>query len=402
MDYTPDPNTGLLTAEYVDIFGVPFSLIPFKGREPKGGPPPEDRPKHEVMALPERKAFEIRFPVVEGYVVSLQRNQVCCDVSQVEVTRLDPWSVPTAAFVRPQVGHQVGHPSAHGGFGFEIVDRQAYYDSVHPQTIAFEMAREIVRALTEAAHPGRESLRRASRSVLFRQVLRIVRDYVGTRVEFNGLHPCEVGLQAYAQRIIGLLVAAITPDDTRGEAPLLPRLNRYKPVGSTESVHFKTVKPVHATTASHLNYVACDTESWEQATAFQLERLAQDGVITCYARNDHLELSIPYELYGHPHAYEPDFLVRLSDSLTVLLEVKGALRDDTEAKHQAAQRWVAAVNHWGRLGEWDFLVCREPQQLANGLTRLVASRRARVRAIVAALQAEAERELERRRSHGWT
>ena len=36
MDYTPDPQTGLLTAEYVDIFGVPFSLIPFKGREPGG------------------------------------------------------------------------------------------------------------------------------------------------------------------------------------------------------------------------------------------------------------------------------------------------------------------------------------------------------------------------------
>jgi hypothetical protein len=34
MDYTPDPQTGLLTAEYVDIFGVPFSLIPFKGRAP--------------------------------------------------------------------------------------------------------------------------------------------------------------------------------------------------------------------------------------------------------------------------------------------------------------------------------------------------------------------------------
>jgi type III restriction enzyme len=60
MDYTPDPKTGLLTPEYVDIFGVPFSLIPFKGREPKKGPPPEDRPKNEVMALPERKQFEIQ------------------------------------------------------------------------------------------------------------------------------------------------------------------------------------------------------------------------------------------------------------------------------------------------------------------------------------------------------
>ena len=215
MDYTPDPQTGLLTEEYVDIFGVPFSLIPFKGREPKGGPPPEDRPKNEVMALPERKAFEIRFPIVEGYVVSLRRNLVTCDVRNMERNELDPWSTPTAAFVRPQVGYQIGHPSAHGRFGFELVNRQTYYDSVHPQTIEFEIAREVVRALTDAAHPGTERLRRESRSALFPQVLAIVQRYIRERVEFNGLHPCEVGLQTYAQRIIGLLIAASPPTMTR-------------------------------------------------------------------------------------------------------------------------------------------------------------------------------------------
>jgi len=85
----------LLTAEYVDIFGVPFSLIPFKGREPDSPLPPDDRPKHEVMALPERKAFEIRFPVVEGYVVTLQRNLVTFDVNRVGRSVLDPWNTPT-------------------------------------------------------------------------------------------------------------------------------------------------------------------------------------------------------------------------------------------------------------------------------------------------------------------
>jgi type III restriction enzyme len=96
MDYTPDPETGFLTPEYVDIFGVPFSLIPFKGRQPGGSPPLEDRPKHEIVALPERKAFEIRFPIVEGYVVSLQRNIVTCDVGNVERTTLDPWTTPSS------------------------------------------------------------------------------------------------------------------------------------------------------------------------------------------------------------------------------------------------------------------------------------------------------------------
>ena len=373
MDYTPDPQTGLLTAEYADIFGVPFSLIPFKGREPGKGAPLEDRPKHVVMPLPERKAFEIRFPVVEGYVVSLRRNMVTCDVSKVERLALDPWSTPTAAFVRPQVGYQLGHPGAHSGFGFELVDRQAYYDSVHPQTIEFEIAREVVRSLTEAAHSGKERLRHESRSVLFPQVLRIVQRYIRDRVDLNGLHACEVGLQTYAQRVIGLLTAAIAPDDQKGEAPLLPRLNHYKPIGSTENVHFKTVKPVQATSVSHLNFVACDTNSWEQAAVFQLERLAEEGIVSCYARNDRLEFNIPYELYGNPQVYEPDFIVRLGSAVSVVLEIKGQSHDDTEAKHQAAQRWVSAVNQWGRLGEWDFLVCREPQRLAEAFAPFSAS-----------------------------
>ena len=374
MDYTPDPQTGLLTAEYVDIFGVPFSLIPFKGREPGGGPPIEDRPKHEVMALPDRKQFEIRFPIVEGYVVSLKRNLIRCDVSKVERIGLDPWSTPTAAFVRPQVGYQIGHPSAHGGFGFELVDRHTYYESVHPQTIAFEISREIVRVLTEAAHSSKGKLRKAGRSLLFPQVLAIVQKYIATRVEFSGCHPCEIGLQIYAQRIISMLVAAITPDDTKGETPLLPRLNRYKPIGSSESVHFKTVKPVQVTAASHLNLVACDTNSWEQAAVFQLEKLAKEGVVYCYVRNDRLEFNIPYELYDNAHVYEPDFLVRLTNGVTVIVEIKGRSFDDTDAKHQATRRWVAAVNHWGRLGQWDFLPCRNPQQLAEEFRKLIAER----------------------------
>lgn len=378
MDYTPDPTTGLLTAEYVDIFGVPFSLIPFKGRDPKKGAPPEDRPKHEVMALPERKGFEIRFPIVEGYVVDLKRNLIRCDVAQVERTALDPGTTPTAAFVRPQVGYQVGHPSAHGGFGFEEVNRQEYYDSVHLQTIEFEIAREIVRVLTETAHPGKERLKTQSRGMLFPQVLKVVQDYIATRVDFGGCHPCEVGLQTYAQQIIGLLVTAIIPDDEQGETPLLPRLNRYKPIGSTENIHFKTVKPVQATVASHLNFVACDTNSWEQAATFQLERLAKNDGVLCYARNDHMEFNIPYEIYGYPHVYEPDFLVRLKNSVTVILEIKGRPHEETDAKHQAARRWVAAVNRWGRLGKWDFLVCWEPQRLGKALVELTDAQEVQV------------------------
>jgi type III restriction enzyme len=368
IDYAVDPQTNLLTPEYVDIFGVPFSLIPFKGRQPgkKGGD--DDRPKNEVMALPERGAFEIRFPIVEGYVVALDRNLVSCDVNLTERIRLDPWTTPTAAFLRPQVGIQVGNASTFGGFGFELVDREAYYATTHPQTIEFEIAKEIVRCLTEVGISGKKTLRQQSRSALFPQALRIVQEYVRKRVDFNGCHPCELGLETYSEKVKALLLDAIQPDDKKGELPLMPRLNRYKPIGTTAHVHFKTVKPVQATHKSHLNYVACDTGSWEQAAMFQLEA---SGHVRCYARNDRLEFNIPYEFYDFPLVYEPDFLVRLTNGVTLVLEVKGQPHEETEAKHQAAKRWVRAVNNWGKLGKWEFLVCWNPQKLVMQIEAFV-------------------------------
>jgi hypothetical protein len=93
--------------------------------------------------------------------------------------------------------------------------------------------------------------------------------------------------------------------------------------------------------------------------------------VICYARNDRLELNIPYELYGNSQFYQPDFVVRLLNGITLILEVKGQVRDDTDSKHQGAKRWVSAVNNWGKLGRWDFHVCKDPQMLGKELEWLV-------------------------------
>ena len=42
--------------------------------------------------------------------------------------------------------------------------------------------------------------------------------------------------------------------------------------------------------------------------------------------------------------------------LTVLLETKGMLTEEDKAKHEAARRWIAAVNNWGKLGRRAFHV----------------------------------------------
>ena len=64
--------------------------------------------------------------------------------------------------------------------------------------------------------------------------------------------------------------------------------------------------------------------------------------------------------------------MRLANNTTLLLEIKGYEDDQDRAKHQAAQRWVAAVNHWGQLGRWAFHVCKDPMMLGRELERLAA------------------------------
>lgn len=384
MSYDPDPATGLLIEEQCDVYGVPFSVIPFRGR-PEGKGEPDDRPVNLVRALPERAGMEMRFPVVEGYAFALRRNLIRCDVDRMERLRIEPNREPTGTFVRPQVGIQSGSAaSAQSPFGFAEHNREEYYGSVHVQTLMFQAAQRVVAELADTGSATYDDKRRRvfalqSRHALFPQVFRVVEEYVRRKVDFNGAPPAELGLERYLRQVVERVREAIEPDDSAGEPPLLPLLNRYKEIETTADVEFRTKRSVRATVASHVGHVVADTQAWEQTAAFRLEQAAQQGVVRCYARNEGLGLTIPYELLGVEHAYEPDFLVRLAvgegrPAVTVVLEVKGYKDNGAAAKHEAAQRWVRAVNNWGKLGRWDFHVCRNPQTLLQELTEIAGRR----------------------------
>jgi type III restriction enzyme len=58
------------------------------------------------------------------------------------------------------------------------------------------------------------------------------------------------------------------------------------------------------------------------------------------------------------HDFIPDFIVALNDAAGarsddhLVVEVKGLEREADRSKDVGAQRWIAAVNHWGKLGRW--------------------------------------------------
>lgn len=373
MDYTPDLETGLLTEEYVDVYGIPFTVIPFKGR-PVNQKQPEDKPKNHVRAMPERAALELRFPVVEGYAFALKKNLIKCDVGAMDPLVIEPNREPTATFLLPTVGYQEGTPSQAAPFGFIEQDREQYYQHTHLQAIKFQITRLVVAHLVGEAGGRSDAkvrvMRLQSRHQLFPQVLRFVDEYVRRKVDFKDVDHRELGLEKYVSRMVGYLCDAIAPDDAEGEPPLLPVLNRYKPIGTSADVDFTTTRPCHGTQRSHVNQVVLDTRTWESSVAFRLEA---SEAVERYVRNDHLGLLIPYEFQGVDHTYEPDFIVRLTTGLTVLLEVKGFEDAQTTAKHHAARRWVGAVNNAREHGEWRFHICRDPQTLQKELNFLASA-----------------------------
>ena len=164
-------------------------------------------------------------------------------------------------------------------------------------------------------------------------------------------------------------MTAIQPDEAKGEISLLPILNRYAPIGTSADVDFLTPRPCTETQKSHVNQVVLDTDTWKRAAKFRLE---QSEVVECYVCNYQLGLSIPYEHDGTSHHYEPDFIVKLTPTVsTLVLEIKGFEPDQVHAKHAAAKRWISAVNNWGRLKKWDFHVCRDPQRLEQELVDIL-------------------------------
>lgn len=371
MNYDPDPETGLLPEEFVDVYGIPFSVIPYKGK-PSSTPP--DKPVNFIRAVPERRHYEIRFPNVEGFVYALKRNLIRADILNMEPLIIEPEQTPTATFLRIQAGYSEGTASGKGLGAFLEHNRSLYYSMHHLQQIEFEVARQVVSALVgegEFAPVGGSARTRAyARHELFPQVARLVRRYVSTKVDFRGANPCELGLDKYVRRIVERLLHAIEPDDDKGEMPLLPILNRFNPVSSTADVEYTTKRPVHATVRSHINSVVLDS-TWEQTVSFHLERLT--NLVKYYARNDRGFLTIPYEFEGVKQSYSPDYLVRLSNDLVLMLEVKGMIDDETYQKHQGARRWTSAVNHWGQLGKWGFATCTKPQEVETLLQSAVSN-----------------------------
>ncbi len=360
MSYEVDPATGLLTPEFCDVFGIPFEVIPVQGTPERPALPPP--PSTLVQALADRKELEIDFPRVEGYFLDV-KQRVRCDVGEVPKLVVTPQQEPTEVHTGSQTAFvpKAGLATTIGDT--ELLTRERYYDEHRLQRTAYEIAADLTAKLGQK--PG----------LLFPQLLAIVESYLDRRVTLSSPQ-CrieDVALAHYREQIVSRLLDAIEPDRDFGEAPVLPRIERHRPLGSTGQVQFRTSQKTKQTRKSHVSHVVLDS-GWEGTAAYHLE---VEGRVVSYVKNDHLDFEILYEWEGATHKYLPDYLVRLKAGadreLNLVLEIKGYQDEKARAKEAAARKWVKAVNNAGAYGEWEYLVCRNPNRLREMLAGVGAS-----------------------------
>ena len=73
--YDVDPETGLYSPEYVNVFGIPFTFLPHEGGE--GTPPPPTASTTSIEPDPEKIEHKISWPNIERIDTDFKPELFC-------------------------------------------------------------------------------------------------------------------------------------------------------------------------------------------------------------------------------------------------------------------------------------------------------------------------------------
>ena len=171
-------------------------------------------------------------------------------------------------------------------------------------------------------------------------------------------------------KIVQHIWNAIRPRNVESTALIFDSIS---PTRSTADMRpWYTGKPHERAAKSHVNFCVYDS-AWEASEAFSLDR---DDNVTAWAKNDHLGFEIVYIHRGVVRKYRPDFLIKLTNGVTLVLEVKGQETLGDQTKIAFLREWVDAVNAHGAFGRWAWDVSRDPgdiQNIVNKHARMLVS-----------------------------
>jgi len=342
--YDVNEKDGLFEPEYVNIFGIPFTFLPHEGGD--GPPPPPPPPKTRIEALPERKEYEITWPNVLR-IEHVFTPQLAVDLERVEPLVLKAFDVAKVAELAPVVD---GKPDV---TRLRTIDLEPLAREFRMQRIVFETARDVFERMKPTW--------KGTPEILLAQVIRIVERVLNSdrvRVEPALFAQDQLRrrlvLTLSMNKIVTHIWEAIRFGSTERREPVF---DSERPIRTTGDLRpWYTGRPCEPTERSHISHCVYDS-TWEATAAHVLDR---SPLVEAWAKNDHLGFDILYLWKGVVRKYRPDYLVRLVDGTTLVLEVKGQDTDRDKTKRRFLDEWVQAVNEHGGFGRWAWDVSFDP------------------------------------------
>jgi len=342
---------GLFKPEFVNVFGVPLSIY----QEVGGGvTPPPPRPSIQIEALPERNSLELRWPNVLR-VDTILTPMLSVDWARVAPLTLDPAATPVVAEIAPALGGAADMSRV------QRIDLELLPEEFRLQRLVFRAAQKAFEAAAGQF--------RGQPDWLALQLIRLVEAFlVSDKLVIPSLfHQDELRRRILiALNLDGIVQHLMRFVEQQNRERLEPVFDEELPMGSTRAMRtWYTTKTCHPTQKSQISHMLADS-AWEQHAANLLE---MDDRVLAFAKNDHLGFQIVYLWNGVRRRYLPDFLIRLANGKTLVLEIKGEDSEQNRAKRAALAAWTEAVNGRGGFGTWCWDVAFKPAQMQDILTR---------------------------------
>ena len=354
--YDVDEETGLYTAEYVNVFGIPFSFLPHEAAEGTGKKPNPNRTR--IEALQEREAdLEIQWPNIVR-IDRVTKPVLAIDIPSIPVLQLNASETIIAAELAPVVE---GKPDVSKLTDIDLVELDK---TLRMQKVIFETAVRVFDIMQSSWQSE------GTKPYLLAQIIRLVEQYLQSdRIQILPIVDAQNELKRRIlymlnmNKIVQHLWSYIKHENTE---KLVPIFDQDRPLRSTSDMPiWYTGKPCEVTKKSHISHCVYDS-TWEAAESYQLDHNIN---VQAWAKNDHLGFEITYIFEGVVRKYRPDFLIRFINGKTLVLETKGQDTPKDKVKREALNEWIQAVNSHGGFGEWRWEVSFDPSDVGDILNK---------------------------------
>ncbi len=354
--YELNATTQCFDAEYVNVFGIPFSFLP-QETQPSGEVDPPTL-KTRIFADDNKREFELSWPNVHKVVIEAE-TRLALDWKLIQPLEIDAVQTISESEVTPVIDGETDDTT----FERVRISLQESRDLVRLQTTVFNTAAELLRASKHTFQGSEPSL--------VKEIIRLTNAFL--RSDRMCITPIKyrddpdlrdfilsVNMSKIIRHLWGAIISA-------------PKMNlklifeeRHPISSTTDHRDWYTAKHTVKGRKSHINRAVCDS-SWEVYTAHVLDA---NQYVDAWVKNDHVGFAIQYLHNGVVRQYYTDFIVKLVNGKQLIVEVKGKERPQDESKKKAAITWVNAVNAHGGFGQWHFIYATDIHEIESVIEEL--------------------------------